>query len=181
MIMVGRYVLVWGPSCSGKTTVARRISERIGVPHFEIDAIFWKPNWVETPPDELLAEVSRRLEENTAGWVFDGNYRYSRPLLLPLADTVVWLKLPFRVVFWRALNRTIGRIVSHEPLWGYNYETWRESFFSCDSLLLYIIKNWRRYQHLEQSLQEIPNHAELIRLRSQREVDDFIASLDTAK
>ena len=177
IVMLGRYVVVYGPSCSGKTTVSNRIAQYIGVPHVELDAVFWKPNWGETPLEEFRADVSRLLEEFNTGWVFDGNYSNVRDLILLQADTVVWLQLPFRVVFWRALRRAIGRIISRQPLWGHSYETFRNTFLSRESLLLYIIMNWRRYQRLGESLEAIPHHASIIILRSQREIDDFMAML----
>ena len=173
-------MLVWGPACSGKTTVARKISQYLGVPHIELDAIFWQADWVERPLEEFRAEVSALIEKHTDGWVFDGNY-YSRiaDMILPYADTVVWLRLPFRVVFWRVLNRTISRIKRHEPLWETNYETWSNSFFSRESLLLYIIKNWKPYiRKGKAALANTPNNAEIIELYSAREVDGFLADIN---
>jgi adenylate kinase family enzyme len=177
--MVGRHVIVWGHSSSGKTTVARQIARRIGAPHIELDAVFWQPDWAEKPVEEFRADVYTLLEKHAEGWVFDGNYGRIKDLVLPQADTVVWIRLPFRVVFWRVLKRTISRILSREPLWDNNYETWRKSFFSRESLLLYVIKNWRRHVRKgEKELATIPHNAEIIMLRSSRAVDEFLAGLD---
>ena len=175
--MQGRHVVVYGSSGSGKTTVSSKIAKHFDVPHIELDAVYWKPNWVETPVEEFRADVSRRLEENTAGWICDGNYSNVRDLILPQADTVVLLQLSFRVVFWRAFRRAIGRIISRQPLWGHNYETFRNTFLSRKSLLLYIIMNWRRYKRIGQSLEQIPHHASIIQLHSQWEIDRFLDSL----
>jgi len=180
--MVGRYVLVWGPVASGKTTVASLIAGRIGIPHVELDAIFWKPDWVEKPVEEFRADVSAVLAKYPDGWVIDGNYGRIKDLVLPRADTVVWLRTPFHVAFWRAFRRTVSRIFSREPLWGYNYETWGKSFFSRESLLLYLVKNWRRHiRKTRQEIAAIPHHAEIIELRSSRAVADFMAGLDAAE
>lgn len=178
IIMLGRHVVVYGPASSGKTTLAGQIADHIGVPHIELDAVFWKPDWTQKPLEEFRAEVSGLLEEHKEGWVFDGNYSNVRGLILPQVDTVVWLQLPFRVVFWRALRRTLGRIRSREPLWGHNYETFRNSFLSRESLLLYIIMNWRGYKRIGRSFEEIPHHASIIILHSQREIDNFLANLN---
>lgn len=178
MIMVGRHVIVWGPACSGKTTVTRQIARHIGVPHIELDAVFWQPDWVEKPVEEFRADVSILLEKHPDGWVFDGNYGRIKDLILPLADTLVWLRLPFYVVFWRVLKRTISRIVSRQQLWDNNYETWSKSFFSRESLLLYTISNWRRHVRKGKAeLSTIPHTAEIIELLSSRAVDEFLAGL----
>jgi len=182
MIMVGRYVLVWGPASSGKTTLAKFIAQHIGVPHVELDAVFWQADWVENPAEEFRADVAAVLAKHPGGWVIDGNYGRIKDLVLPRADTVVWLRLPLRTVFGRVFRRTVGRIISREPLWGNNYETWGKAFFSRDSLLFYIVKNWRRHvRKTRQEIAAIPHHAEIIELRSPREVDNFIANLEAVK
>ena len=177
--MLGKHVLVWGPACSGKTTLGQEIARRIGVPHIELDAVFWKPEWVETTLEEFRRDVQAIVRDNPDGWVIDGNYGRIKDLVLPEADTVVWLRLPFRVVFWRALKRAVVRSWTKEPLWGSNYETFREQFFSRDSLLLYIIRNWRRYTRKgREELAVIPHHARVIELRSSSQVKEFMDSLD---
>jgi len=42
---------VVGTSGSGKTTVARRAAEALGVPFVELDALHWEPGWQEAPDE----------------------------------------------------------------------------------------------------------------------------------
>jgi hypothetical protein len=77
--------------------------------------------------------------------VIDGNYSAVRDLILPNAETVVWLRLPFPIVYARLVRRTLGRAWTHEPLWGVNYETWREIFLSRESMLVWGIRRWREH------------------------------------
>lgn len=53
-----RRVSVIGISGSGKSTVVRRLPERLDVPHVELDALFWRPGWVSSPPDEFRERVA---------------------------------------------------------------------------------------------------------------------------
>ena len=178
MVKIGFHIVVYGPTCSGKSTVARHIVRSIGVPHIELDAIFWTPQWVEMPTEEFRAEVSTLLSRYSDGWVFDGNYNRVRNLILPLADTVVWLRPPFRIVFWRVLKRAIVRCWTGELLWGTNRESWRLQFFSRQSLILYTITHWRREQkRTRQALEEIPHKASIIQLHSTKEINAFLESL----
>ncbi len=178
MTEIGRHVVICGPACSGKTTVAESIARKINLPHIEIDAIYWLPGWEEKPLEEFRADLSAALSRSLDGWVCDGNYSRVRDLTLPFADTVVWLRPPFRVAFWRLLKRTIARCIDRKPLWGTNYESWRQSFFSRDSLILYQITNWRRYdKKIIQDLENISHHAKVIRLHSSHEVEAFLASI----
>jgi adenylate kinase family enzyme len=69
-----RRISVIGSSCSGKTTVAGVLAERLGVPHVELDALHHGPNWDEAPPDLLRKRVRTALAAAPDGWVVDGNY-----------------------------------------------------------------------------------------------------------
>ncbi len=40
-------ILVMGSSGSGKSTFARRLSEITNIPAVSLDALFWKPGWIE--------------------------------------------------------------------------------------------------------------------------------------
>ena len=177
MVKIGRRIVVYGPTGSGKTTMAAHLARRIGVPHIELDAIHWLPGWKEKPPEEFRADVSTLLSECTDGWVFDGNYSKVRDLVLPLADTVVWLRPPLRVAFWRILKRTISRAWRRQVLWGTNRESWRLSFLSRDSLLLYQMNHWRRHhERTRRALEEIPHRASVLELRSVRAIEEFLVS-----
>ncbi len=176
MVDIGRRIVVYGPTGSGKTTVAARIAVCLGVHHIELDAIAWLPDWVMKPLDEYRADISKVLNEHDEGWVCDGNYSETRDLTLPQADIVVWLRLSYRVAFWRVLKRTVTRAWRREMLWGTNYESWRLSFLSRDSLLLYQARAWRRHHtRVRRSLEEIPHHAQVYELRSPRAVEVFLA------
>jgi adenylate kinase family enzyme len=37
--------VVVGTSAVGKTTLAAALSRRLGVPHIELDALYWGPGW----------------------------------------------------------------------------------------------------------------------------------------
>ena len=178
MVNLGRRVVVYGPTGSGKSTVASRIARCLAVPHIELDAIHWLPGWVENPLDEFRAEVSAILSGCADGWVCDGNYSKVRDLVLPQADTVVWLRLPLRVSFWRLLKRTMSRALRRELLWGTNRESWRLSFLSRDSLLVYAFTMGRHTGDKARRIREaIPQGTTLYELRSAREAEAFLAGL----
>src|SRR5947207_12507720 len=114
-----------GGSCSGKTTLAGQLAERLGVPHIEIDALHHGPNWQEATAEELRARVDAALG-GLDGWVVDGNYMGKLGLrIVEAADTVVWLDLPLHICLARMWRRTTSRIRGGVELWGTgNRETW---------------------------------------------------------
>lgn len=38
-------IIIIGTTGSGKSTVAKKLSEKLNVPHIQLDFLFWKPNW----------------------------------------------------------------------------------------------------------------------------------------
>lgn len=120
----GNRVVVVGTTGSGKTTFAAALARSLGVPHIELDALRWRPGWTETPDDEFAAAVDGVTAEG--GWVVDGNYAVVRDLLLARATDVVWFDLPRRVVMYRVVKRSLGRVLFRRTLWNGNRESWRD-------------------------------------------------------
>ncbi|WGS17424.1 MULTISPECIES: DNA topology modulation protein [unclassified Bradyrhizobium] len=87
-------VLVMGSSGSGKSTFARRLSDITGIPTVSIDALFWKPGWVESEKEEFENRMIEAAQQPR--WIVDGNYLGSGAgeLRRQLSDTVVWFDLP---------------------------------------------------------------------------------------
>jgi adenylate kinase family enzyme len=164
-------IAVVGTTCSGKTTVAKRLAERYGVPHIELDALHWGPGWSEPTADEFRARVEEAL--NNECWVADGAYHGKLgALVLERADLVVWLDPPLTTVLRRLGSRTVRRVRSGEELWGGNRETWRGTFFSRNSLFLWVLKTHRpRRARYEERLAKY----NVVRLRSAGETQAWLA------
>lgn len=111
-----RRVHIVGTSGAGKTIFAASLAHRLAVPHVEIDALAWGPDWGETPRGELRQRLAAALAGPS--WVVDGNYGFLRDLVWSRADTVVWLDFSFAVVMGRVLRRTAGRVLRREELWS---------------------------------------------------------------
>lgn len=167
--------MIANTSGSGKTTLGRELARRLDVPFHELDALNHGPGWTEATADELRA----RVEPLVAGdaWVVDGTYRSKLgDLVLERADLVVWLDLPLHVWLPRLLRRTARRIVRREDLWNGNRETLRNTLFSRDSLILFALRQHFRRRHLYPA--ELASYS-VVRLRTPREVDTWLARLST--
>jgi hypothetical protein len=167
---LARKLAVVGNTCSGKTSLARRLAADLDVPHVELDALFWRPGWEMAPLDEFRAEVDAATQGE--GWVADGNY-FSRlgESVLDRADLVVWLDPSLLTIFWRLLRRTVGRIRSREAMWGTNRETVRGAFLSRNSLFVWALRMHVRWRgERGKMIARFPH----VRLRSGREADAWL-------
>ena len=162
-------VNVKGISCSGKSTFARELAERLGVPYLELDAVHHiGPNWTEVTSDELQASVREFIADAPDGWVIDGNYESKLgDLVLDAADRIVWLDLPLRVSMRRLWHRTSTRIRDNVELWGGNRETWRDGFLGWNSLAPWALRAW--FRHRREWPSRFAGDARLVRLRSEDE------------
>ena len=119
--------------------------------------------------------------ESAAGerWVMDGNYSAVRDIVWGRATAVVWLNYPFRVVLWRCLRRTITRAITREELFSGNRESFRMSFLSRDSIILWAITSHRRVRREYRRIlngAEFP-HLRVIELRGSAEAEQLVATL----
>ena len=170
-----RRINVVGTSAVGKTTLAASLADLVGVPHIELDALHWEPNWTEAPPNVLRERVSAAIAGD--GWVVDGNYAMLRDLLWARAEAVVWLDLPLRSVLWRYVGRTFRRLARREELWSGNRERLSTHLLSRDSLLWWILTTYRRRRREYPPLLAAQPDLIAIRLRSGRAADRWLAQL----
>ena len=171
-------IVVVGTSGSGKTTTAHHIAAALNIPHTELDALHWEPDWQVAPTDVMR----ERVKQATAGnaWVIDGNYSKVRDLVWARADTIVWLNYPLYIILWRLTKRTLWRTLTRENLWGTgNRETLWTHFFTRDSLYLWVFKTYKRRRREYPELFKQPEYAHLSVhiLTSPRAADDWLAQL----
>lgn len=105
-------VIVIGSSGSGKSTFSRKLSERLNIPVYHLDQLFWKPNWVMSTEYEKITIQNSILEKNE--WIIDGNYSGILEDRLQLADTVMFLKDFLKIL--EKLELTWGKTVKKKYL-----------------------------------------------------------------
>ena len=174
-------VSVIGNSGSGKTTFARSLATRLGVPAIELDALNHQPGWVERPIDQFREAVDRALPDN-GGWVVDGNYRYRvGDIVRSRADTVVWLDFPRWFATQRVVRRTVRRVITREELWNGNREPW-SNLWSRDPHQSIIAWTWTHHgayrAQFEAEIADPANqHLTFVRLRSAKEAEQWLLSV----
>lgn len=155
-----------GTSGAGKTTTARRLSERLGIPHTEIDSLFHGPNWEPLP--SFQADVDAFTSQDA--WVMEFQYNSVHPVLAQRADTLVWLHFRRTTVMRRLISRTVRRRLTRQELWNGNVESPLHMILTDRD---HIVRwGWRthagRQQQVRDAIAANP-HLQLVELRDQRE------------
>ncbi len=114
-------VAILGSSGSGKSTLARRVAERTGWRHVELDALYHLADWQPQDRDVLRSQVGHMIANEH--WVCDGNYNaLVGDLIQSAADTIVVFDLPRLTVLRQIAWRTLRRAIRREELWNGNRE-----------------------------------------------------------
>lgn len=88
---------IFGASGSGTTTLGRAVAERMGLPAFDADDVFWErtdPPFTTIVPVPLRQERLRSALVDRAGWILSGSLTGWGDFLIRDFDLVVFLALP---------------------------------------------------------------------------------------
>jgi adenylate kinase family enzyme len=185
-VALGQRILVWGGG--GKSTLARALGCRLELPVVELDALHWLPGWMERDQAEFQALALKAVEDCGRSWIVDGQYT-SRigSRLLARADTLIWLDLPWRVIFWRVATRGVRRSFKKNRICGDNVDSWRRAFLTRDSLLYWHIGRLLSGAHRQSVatkaalIEADGRNATVIRLRTRRQLREFYRMQDLAR
>jgi adenylate kinase family enzyme len=170
-------ILILGRTGSGKTTLARELAATLGVPHVELDSLYFGP-------DFSTASLSVLRERTTAAiagdrWVTDGNKSAVRDLVWPRADTVIWLDYPLVVSLWRLGRRALWRT---SALTAQAAETDRKArllrqLLSAAKGVLTALRSHKgqRREYPRMFAKQENQHLAVVRLRSPRATRDWLA------
>lgn len=168
-----------GANGSGKTTFAGKLSLKLKIRHYELDSIFWKPNWQESENKEFRAKVDELTQKDS--WIIDGNYSRNQDLTIGRADTIIWLDVTYSKMLYRVTKRSFYRMLTQKPLWHNN----RESFgklFSKDSIILFASRTYgtknAKYNRLINGSEN--SNKQWIRIKSNREERKFWSEINSS-
>ena len=154
-------LVILGCAGAGKTTLAKRLSERTGARLICLDDL---SSTSGVSPDQIPA-FRKLMTELHAGeaWISDGNFAAATfDIRLPRADRVVWLEPPRWLCAWRSVTRVFRPGEPHR--FG---RLWR---------VLTFIHNFDRVNRprIEALRIQYAPATPVVRLRTPREIASFI-------
>ena len=88
-------VIVIGCPRSGKSTFARALHSKTGIPLYHLDMMYWNADKTTAEKSVFLERLSTVLEKDE--WIIDGNYSSTMELRMAACDTVIFLDYPLDV------------------------------------------------------------------------------------
>ena len=172
-------IVVIGVTGCGKSMLAEKLAQKLGLDFIELDALNWKPDWVESDIEEFRQKVESATR--APGWALAGNYSKVRDIVWPRAGAVVWLDYPFPLVFRRLWKRTWRRWWTKELLWNTNYEDLLPQFklWSKESLFYWQVYSYGRHKRQYQQLFASPeySHLKVFQFKQPGETEEWLNSL----
>ena len=164
-------VIIIGCGGAGKSTLARKLGEKTGLPVVHLDQIWWAPgNWQHMEQAEFDQRLLEEMEKPR--WILDGNYNRTIVPRLEKCDAVIYLDYTRMV----CLKNWIGRVIKN---WGHARADMAEGCAEwIDPEMAMWIWNFNRnnrsrYHELLKNLDGVQVHI----FHSRREVENFLKSL----
>lgn len=164
-------ILIIGSGGAGKSTLARRLGKILNLEVLHLDKLHWRPNWTEPPKDEwrkIVGELIRKDE-----WIMDGNFGGTMEMRLEACDTAIFLDLPRTVCLYRVFKRWVTYRNTNRP----------DMTEGCNEKIDLDMLDWvwnfpnRAKPEIEKRLKKVENEKTIIRLTSNKEVENFISKL----
>ena len=160
-------ILIIGCSGSGKSRLARKLGQKLGLPVIHLDQLWWTENWQNVTVEEFDSRLAMAL--NMDRWIIDGNYSRTMGVRLSQCDTVIYLDFSR----WACLLGMCQRLLSSRG------KTRPDMSAGCPERFSWEFVKWiwdfnknnrvRNYTYLAQA-----KHAQSVVLKNRREVRAFL-------
>ena len=167
--------LVIGSPGAGKTTFARRLAQKTGLPLIHLDYYYHdksKDYYSEKNKPAWYAEVRQLMKRKS--WIMDGNYSTTFPERFEEADTIFFFDFPLRLRLYGIFRR---RLQFHKKQRYDMPDDWQEKitweFFK-------FVWNFESYRPKITSVINQKNGKKIITFKTRTDAQNYLNSLKTS-
>lgn len=170
-------ILIIGGNASGKTTMARKLLEKLNLQLIHLDKLYWRDNWTHATDEEFDELLEKELKKDE--WIIEGNIKRTLPKRLKYCDTVIYLDFPSFVCVLNAIKRLIqshnrsrpdmgGKCIEKLNLKGFKF---------INSIWLFNTKNRKDYYRMIKE----ENGVKVTILKNRKQVNEYLKNIDEVK
>ncbi len=163
-------ILIIGCSCSGKSTLARAMGEKLGLPVVHLDQLWWREGWENVSIEEFDRKLERVLTRDS--WIMDGNYARTMDARIARCDSLIYLDFSRWACLWGMVQRVFRNYGKVRPdmspgcpeRFDWEFVKW--------------IWNYNRNNRVKNELHLAKaRHAKTVVLKNRKEVQAFLRGL----
>lgn len=166
-----RIMIIGVSSGVGKSTFAQKLGKALDINVYHLDALYWKPNWVEASLEDF-SEAQRGIVKQDQ-WIIEGNYSDTFQIRTKHADTIIYLELPIYVCLYRVVMRRLKYIGKTRPDMGIGCKEkldWEFIKFICTTYY----PRKRKMAKLFKNFQSLDPKKEIIILKSRQKIKSYL-------
>lgn len=170
-------ILIIGCNASGKTTMAKKLAQKLNLPLIHLDKLYWRYNWTHATDEEFDELLEKELKKSE--WIIEGNIKRTLPTRLNYCDTVIYLDFPAWICVLSAIKRLIcSHNKSRQDMGGVCIEKFNVNAFKfIHSIWSFNTKNRRDYYEMINK----QNNVKVIILKSRKQVDKYLENINKEK
>ena len=166
-------ITIIGHAASGKTTLAKKISRKLDIPHIHLDRFWFESGGLDVQKgnnkkvEYVQGYIRNKVEDfiMQENWVSDGFYSKVQPLIIDRADQLIFIDIPLYTRIANHIKR-VFRDERHQEL-----NMWDEFLFIFEIIKRFFLKDAKYRKFIAQYPEK------LLVLKSYKEVDAYLEGL----
>lgn len=156
-------ILIVGIVASGKSTFARKLSNKLDIRHYEIDSIVHDDIKKTKRTVEEQLNIINEINKNS-DWIIEGTLREKLDILLELSDLIIWIHPPLYLRKIRIVLRYIKQKIGVE-----------KSTYNPDIKMLKAMFKWTREFDEKKFMDRLYNYKEKLKiLKTKKEIKELL-------
>lgn len=155
--------MIIGSPGAGKSTFARKLRDRTGLPLYYLDMIWHKPDQTNISREEFDTRLKEILHKDK--WIIDGNYNRTIEMRLKECDTVFLLDYPLEICLGGAESR-IGKKREDMP--------WVETEFDEEFRQWILDFSKDQLPYIYELIEKYKNDKKIIIFKSREEAENYL-------